>query len=149
VECEGNTSVNILLSELKDGGNFALPVGKLTLTLLKDSEINLSEQAKCKKSNANIYEVICRVPDSIEVLTIKYREGGEKIYLHQDHSASLKKLYQSNKILPWLRDKLPLIYSKDELLCSLAGFTAYLCQLDADVSANIATRLIRFRYEMS
>lgn len=48
---------------------------------------------------------------------VKFRQGGEKIQLSdQTHPKRLKKLFNERKILPWLRDRLPLIFYRDELI---------------------------------
>ena len=50
-------------------------------------------------------------------LVVKPREGGEEIRLHgQSHTRKLKKLLQEEGIVPWMRDRLPLLYSGDRLI---------------------------------
>ena len=50
-------------------------------------------------------------------LTISYRQGGELIKpIGHRINKSLKNLFQENQILPWMRDKIPLIYYQDELV---------------------------------
>jgi tRNA(Ile)-lysidine synthase len=50
-------------------------------------------------------------------LTIKPRIGGEEIQLQgQSHTRKLKKLLQEAGIVPWMRDRLPLIYSGERLV---------------------------------
>ena len=50
-------------------------------------------------------------------LTISYRQGGESIKpIGHRINKSLKNLFQENQILPWMRDKIPLIYYQDELV---------------------------------
>ena len=50
-------------------------------------------------------------------LTVKARIGGERISpLGQSHTRELKKLLQEEGIVPWMRDRLPLIYSGDRLV---------------------------------
>ena len=50
-------------------------------------------------------------------LDIRPRIGGEEIRLHgQRHTKKLKKLLQEEGIVPWMRERLPLIYSNDELV---------------------------------
>jgi tRNA(Ile)-lysidine synthase len=47
---------------------------------------------------------------------VRYRRGGEKI--HPDnlsHSRTVKQLFQEQSVLPWLRDRIPLIYINGEL----------------------------------
>jgi tRNA(Ile)-lysidine synthase len=50
-------------------------------------------------------------------LTIRRRRGGEKIKLSgQQHTRKLKKLLQEEHVVPWWRDRLPLVYAGDELV---------------------------------
>lgn len=49
-------------------------------------------------------------------IVIRYRQGGEKIQPHNKaHSISVKQLFQERGVLPWLRDRFPLIYVDDKL----------------------------------
>jgi len=53
---------------------------------------------------------------------IRYRHGGEKI--HPDnlsHSRTVKQLFQEHSVLPWLRDRVPLVYVNGEL-AMIPGF---------------------------
>jgi tRNA(Ile)-lysidine synthase len=50
-------------------------------------------------------------------LTIKPRVGGERFSPYgQTHTRELKKLLQEAGVVPWMRDRLPLVYSGDRLL---------------------------------
>ena len=50
-------------------------------------------------------------------LELRYRSGGEEIKpLGQAHTRKLKKLLQEEGVVPWMRDKLPLVYSGGELV---------------------------------
>ncbi|NIL93048.1 MAG: tRNA lysidine(34) synthetase TilS [Woeseiaceae bacterium] len=50
-------------------------------------------------------------------LRVRFREGGEKIKLaDQTHTKKLKKLLQEEGIVPWMRERLPLVYSAGELV---------------------------------
>jgi tRNA(Ile)-lysidine synthase len=50
-------------------------------------------------------------------LAIRMRKGGEEIKpLGQTHTKKLKKLLQEKGIVPWMRERLPLIYSGEELV---------------------------------
>lgn len=52
-----------------------------------------------------------------EGLTIRPRLGGEEIRaVGQTHTSKLKKLLQEKAVVPWMRDRLPLIYAGDQLL---------------------------------
>ncbi|HNP64482.1 MAG TPA: tRNA lysidine(34) synthetase TilS, partial [Woeseiaceae bacterium] len=50
-------------------------------------------------------------------LTVKKRRGGEEIKLQgQAHTRKLKKLLQEEGILPWMRDRLPLVFAGERLV---------------------------------
>jgi len=50
-------------------------------------------------------------------LTVKVRAGGERISpFGQVHTRELKNLLQESGIVPWMRDRLPLVYSGDHLV---------------------------------
>lgn len=50
-------------------------------------------------------------------LSVRPRMGGEEIQLSgQTHTRKLKKLLQEEGIVPWMRDRLPLLYSGDRLV---------------------------------
>ncbi len=50
-------------------------------------------------------------------LEVRYRSGGEEIQpLGQSHTRKLKKLLQEEGIVPWMRERLPLLYSNGELV---------------------------------
>jgi len=52
-----------------------------------------------------------------ETLSLRYRQGGEACRLEGRRMRPLKKILQDAGIAPWLRDRLPLIYIADELVC--------------------------------
>ncbi len=50
-------------------------------------------------------------------LELRFRTGGEKIKpINQKVTKKLKKLLQETGIVPWMRDKLPLVYADDRLV---------------------------------
>ena len=50
-------------------------------------------------------------------LAIRFRNGGESIRpVGHDHSQKLKKLLQDAAVVPWMRDRIPLLYSNDNLV---------------------------------
>jgi tRNA(Ile)-lysidine synthase len=50
-------------------------------------------------------------------LHLEARKGGEKIRVDgQRHTKKLKKLLQEEGIVPWMRDRIPLVYAGDELV---------------------------------
>ncbi len=47
---------------------------------------------------------------------VRYRQGGEKIRPDNlSHSKTVKQLFQEESVLPWLRDRIPLIYINGDL----------------------------------
>ena len=50
-------------------------------------------------------------------LDVQFRKGGESIRpVGHKITKKLKKLFQEDRILPWTRDKIPLLYKKNELI---------------------------------
>ncbi len=50
-------------------------------------------------------------------LRVRSRQGGEEIKLPgQSHTKKLKKLLQEEGVVPWMRDRLPLVYAGDRLV---------------------------------
>ena len=50
-------------------------------------------------------------------LTVRYRKGGEKIKpLGRKNHHELKKLFQDASVVPWMRDRIPLIYLGNKLI---------------------------------
>lgn len=58
-------------------------------------------------------------------LELRPRVGGEKILLPgQSHRKKLKKLLQEEGVVPWMRERLPLVYAGDELVAVADLFVA-------------------------
>ncbi len=58
------------------------------------------------------------LPDLDKPVTVRFRQGGEKIYLaDRKTNVSLKKLFQEARIPPWRRSRIPLVYHGDDLVC--------------------------------
>ncbi|MCB1665216.1 MAG: tRNA lysidine(34) synthetase TilS [Pseudomonadales bacterium] len=79
------------------------------------------EQSLHLPGNGLIYALAVKgeglvVPDAAE-LNLRYRQGGESCRLHGRRTRSLKKILQDAGIEPWLRDRIPLVYCADELVC--------------------------------
>ena len=94
-------SPNNLLAEIswdiKKTINLGENLGSIQARFLTGDGISLN---KCPKS-----------------LAIKYRKGGEEIKPSGHKiTKSLKNLFQENNVLPWVRDKIPLIYVDQELI---------------------------------
>ncbi|MFT5806656.1 MAG: tRNA(Ile)-lysidine synthase [Moritella dasanensis] len=63
----------------------------------------------------------CRVkaPLAGERVTIRFRGEGKCHPVGRNGSRSMKKLYQEYQVAPWLRDRIPLIYYDDALVCAV------------------------------
>lgn len=53
----------------------------------------------------------------LESVQIRYRRGGEQIKLADRPQKTLKSLFQEMGIPPWLRDRIPLLYHEEVLVC--------------------------------
>jgi tRNA(Ile)-lysidine synthase len=81
------------------GPRFALGPGMGSLRLVPGAERGLSEAAVERG------------------LTVRRREGGEKFKpLGHIHTKKLKKLLQEQGVVPWLRERLPLVYAGERLV---------------------------------
>ncbi|MFK7863945.1 MAG: tRNA lysidine(34) synthetase TilS [Pseudohongiellaceae bacterium] len=54
--------------------------------------------------------------EKLDQLEVRYRRGGEKLKLPGRPTKSLKKLFQESSIAPWLRNRVPLLFSGDDLV---------------------------------
>ncbi len=70
-------------------------------------------------------------------VTVQFRQGGEMVQLAgRNHRHELKKMFQQWGVLPWLRDRVPLIYEGDRLVAvvgfwvaeEVKGFGSLLCR---------------------
>ena len=63
---------------------------------------------------------IClKAPLAHEKVTIRFRGEGKCHPVGRSGSRSIKKLYQEYQVAPWLRDRIPLIYYGEELVCAV------------------------------
>ena len=52
-------------------------------------------------------------------LELRYRCGGEEFLPYgQSHTRKLKKLLQEEGVVPWMRDRIPLVYAGGELVAA-------------------------------
>ncbi len=81
------------------GDHLALPSGLGEIMLLPDNDVGLSDAV---------------VERGLEV---RFRQGGEEIRpVFQKHTKKLKKLLQEGGVVPWMRDRIPLLYSDGKLV---------------------------------
>lgn len=58
-----------------------------------------------------------RAPRDDETVNIRFRRGGERFHPHgRGHGQELRKLFQEAGVLPWWRERLPLVYYGDTLV---------------------------------
>lgn len=60
-----------------------------------------------------------RAPLDGDTVTIRFRGEGKCHPIGRNGSRTIKKLYQEYQIAPWLRDRIPLVYYGDELVCAV------------------------------
>ena len=60
-----------------------------------------------------------KAPLADDKVTIRFRGEGKCHPIGRNGSRSIKKLYQEYQVAPWLRDRIPLIYYGEELVCAV------------------------------
>lgn len=94
-----------------------LSIHDVKTTIIWDLKKTLSLTSGYLKADLSKGHGIRREMISSDSVEIRYRQGGEKIRPSgRDHTHELKKLYQDEGVLPWLRDRIPLIYFENELI---------------------------------
>ena len=79
---------------------------------------------------------LCSAP-----VTLRFRQGGETLRPHtQRPTRTLKNLLQEQHVLPWLRDRLPLLYCGEVLVC-VSGAVAAEYQAD-EGEAGVEMRMV-------
>lgn len=67
---------------------------------------------------------ILSAKNSNKIFKVRFRQGGEKIYLSERGGHhSLKKLFQEWQVPPWQRDRVPLVFEGEKLI-AVVGFFA-------------------------
>lgn len=109
----------------------------------------------------DIYSLSCRIPVNVTRLLVRSRSEGDKIELNPDYAQTLKKLYQSHRVLPWHRRHLPIIAlelpASEEngalqlpIVATLAGFVAHAFKYQSsDEREDSGYHLLHFSYETS
>jgi len=59
--------------------------------------------------------------DDMDAVSVRFRQGGERIKLPERGTHTLKNLFHEWNVLPWERDRVPLIFINDEL-AAVVGF---------------------------
>ncbi|MCG8412872.1 MAG: tRNA lysidine(34) synthetase TilS, partial [Pseudomonadales bacterium] len=55
--------------------------------------------------------------DRFSQVELRFRDGSEELKLPGRPTKSLKKLFQEQRIQPWVRERIPLVFVGDELVC--------------------------------
>ena len=63
-----------------------------------------------------------RSPQENEVVTIRFGLQGSLSIVGRNHSRSSKKIWQELGVAPWMRERTPLIYYNDTLICAVGCF---------------------------
>ncbi len=92
----------------------AIPVASKNWSPLENEKIELEGSGILKAREVAGQGLSKRFAESVEV---RFRQGGESCRLKGRPSKSLKKIMQEAQIEPWWRDRMPLIYRDEELLC--------------------------------
>ena len=72
------------------------------------------------------YDVM--LPEHVRELDVRFRCGGERFRPPgAEHHKSLKKMFQEAGVPPWKRDRVPLLYYKDQLVSVLGYWNAPVC----------------------
>ncbi len=56
------------------------------------------------------------LPADSRDVTVRFRQGGEKIRIPKRGNLSLKNIFQEEGVPPWMRDRMPLLFVGDEML---------------------------------
>jgi len=76
-------------------------------------------------NKSDLEQLGTQLPDSVEVLTVRFRTGGERLKpFGKCHHRALKNLFQEANIPPWERDRIPFLYHKDMLIAVLGNWNA-------------------------
>jgi tRNA(Ile)-lysidine synthase len=88
----------------------------LTTDLILPNDLGVISKLNLQSLGIDIHQLECA--------EIRFRQGGERCYLkNRTHSHSLKKLFQQWQVPPWQRDRIPLLYSNNQLK-AIIGFVA-------------------------
>ncbi|WP_255554781.1 tRNA lysidine(34) synthetase TilS [Moritella sp. 24] len=90
---------------------------------LKDT-LQAQSPKNCGIDTSKVFDVnhigICiKRPLDDEKVTIRFRGEGKCHPTGRSGSRSIKKLYQEYRVAPWLRDRIPLVYYNDKLVCAV------------------------------
>jgi len=78
------------------------------------SPLTVMDEVLVAKSNSGVG--LSKEKIKNKKIRVQYRQGGEKIQPSKKaHSKTVKQLFQERGVLPWIRDRFPLVYVNDSL----------------------------------
>lgn len=98
---------------LLEGKSTPTPLPGELLTPVDGQSMDLPENGRLQIS----YSGAGGLRQGLGSLRIRYRSGGEQLQLADRPRKSLKSLFQEMGIPPWLRDRVPLLYQQETLVC--------------------------------
>jgi len=85
-----------------------------------EAELDWPALNTCLAFRCTQYEGISLAKLQRAPVTLRLRQGGEMLRPHQNAATrTLKNLLQEHRVPPWQRDRLPLLYCGDELVCAV------------------------------
>lgn len=162
---EEHIALSDILAGEEEGFSLSLPDGILkisSVTVEQDGAEQINEQMQVIPSTSYIYSLYCRLPRQATTLLIRSRRESDKLELNPEFAQTLKKIYQSHRVLPWHRRHLPIIALTEHLdsklqveraqhapiIATLAGLVAHYFRIQSqDELENSADLLLRFTYE--
>ncbi|CAL4318757.1 tRNA(Ile)-lysidine synthase [Buchnera aphidicola (Pterocallis alni)] len=66
-------------------------------------------------------------PKKNDLVNIRF-QCNKKVLIHQKYTKSIKNIWQENKILPWYRNKIPLLFYNNKLICIIGLINIYTIQ---------------------
>ena len=90
-----------------------VPPSSLEVALVSGECIELPDNGRLQVRNS----VVKGLKAELGSLQIRYRDGGEQLRLCDRPQKSLKSLFQEMGVPPWLRDRVPLLYDGEKLVC--------------------------------
>lgn len=82
-----------------------------------EQDLILTTLNRCLSSQSLTASFKQMAANSQQSVTVRFRQGGERVQRAQGHRLELKTLFQAVGIPPWERERIPLIYLGDELHC--------------------------------
>ena len=143
--------------------SLSLPAGILKISRETEDQgviEQINQQAQTAPFRHYVYSLRCCLPVQTKTLLIRSRQEGDKLELNSDYAQTLKKIYQSHRVLPWHRRHVPIIalvhdsglpadtVQQTKVVASLAGYVAHPYRIQHQFESDNASDLVlRFTYE--